>query len=170
MKAERFSGFAPFYNECSRVLVLGSFPSVKSRKEGFYYGNPQNRFWKMLSRFFGEPLPTTVEDKQALLLRNKIALWDMVLSCEIIGSSDASIRDEDVADLNVILGHGTIECVLCNGTKSYDLLSERFPELLPMTKKMPSTSPANPRYEECIWHEALAEVFAVGAVSESRKS
>lgn len=155
----RVEGFAPVYDERSRVLILGSFPSVKSREVGFYYGNPQNRFWKMLCSFFGEKIPPTVEGKTAFLLRHGIALWDMVASCEIVGSADASIRGEHVVDVASILGHAPIEIVLCNGTKSYDLLSALSPELLPRVRKMPSTSPANPRYREEIWHSALAEIF-----------
>ncbi|MBR7185892.1 MAG: DNA-deoxyinosine glycosylase [Clostridia bacterium] len=156
---ERYSGFAPVFDENSRVLVLGSFPSVKSRQDGFYYGNPQNRFWRMLCGFFQEEIPATVAGKIEFLLRNKVALWDMVASCEIVGSADASIKREEVVDVHTILEHAPIECVLCNGTKSYELLVKQFPQFLSITKKMPSTSPANPRYKEAEWHTALYEIF-----------
>ena len=82
----------PVYDKDSRVLILGSFPSVKSREEGFFYGHPQNRFWKVTSRVFDEDLPLTVDEKKAFLLKNHIALWDVIGSCEIEGSSDSSIR------------------------------------------------------------------------------
>ncbi len=156
---ERYAGFAPVFDENSRVLILGSFPSVKSRAEGFYYGNPQNRFWRMLSAFFGEELPATIEGKRSLLLGHGVALWDMIDSCEIVGSADDKIKGEHVVDLAMVLGHAPIERVLCNGSKAYALLAERAPEALPMTKKMPSTSPANPRYRAEVWHTALGEIF-----------
>ncbi len=161
--AERAEGFAPVFDETSRVLILGSFPSVRSRREGFYYGNPQNRFWKMLSSFFGEPLPKTVEEKRALVLGHGVALWDMVTSCEIVGSADDSIRGEHVADVGYLFGHAPIECVLCNGAKAYALYADAG--AIP-AKKMPSTSPANPRYREEVWHAALAEVFPAAAKAE----
>lgn len=155
----RFSGFEPVFDGESRVLILGSFPSVKSRAEGFYYGNPQNRFWRMLSSFFGENIPNTVEEKRAFLLRRRVALWDMVASCEVKGSADASISGEQVVDVNAILEGSNIALVLCNGTKAYELFSESASGYISIAKKMPSTSPANPRYSEKVWHEALAEVF-----------
>ncbi len=155
----RAEGFAPVWDGESRVLILGSFPSVKSRAEGFYYGNPQNRFWPMLAHFFGEGLPATVEEKRAFVLRRKIALWDMVSSCDIVGSADASIQGAQTVDVRSILGHAPIRCVLCNGTKSYELFSAVHPGLVGMAKKMPSTSPANPRYREEVWHAALGEAL-----------
>lgn len=92
-------GFAPVFDGHSRVLILGSFPSVKSRQVEFYYGNRQNRFWRILCSFFGEGVPESVDEKKALLLRCNVALWDMVTECEIEGSSDASIKNYKVADL-----------------------------------------------------------------------
>ncbi len=160
MSMER--GFAPVFDEKSRVLILGSFPSVLSRAEGFYYGNPQNRFWKMLSSFFHEELPTSIAQKMALLLGHGVALWDIVAQCEITGSKDDSIRGEQVVDLHIICGHAPIERVLCNGTKAHSLLLAAGTEGLPPILKLPSTSPANPRYLERTWHEALAEIFANG--------
>lgn len=153
------AGFAPVVDGESWVLILGSFPSVMSRKEGFYYGNPQNRFWRMLSAFFGRPLPRSVAEKEALLHAEGIALWDMVAVCEVEGSADASIRDERVVDLQEVL-RAPIRAILCNGSKAYELLKAHFPSLLGMTEKLPSTSPANPRYEERLWHEALRRALA----------
>ena len=85
--------FSPVYNKDSRLLILGTFPSVKSREQHFYYGHPQNRFWKILAAITKEPLPESIQDKQQLLLSHHIALWDVIQSCEIIGSSDSSIRN-----------------------------------------------------------------------------
>ena len=91
-------GFAPVFDGNSRVLILGSFPSVKSREIDFYYGHKQNRFWKMLCGYFGEEIPETTDGKREFLNRNKIALWDMVVSCEIKGSADASVKNAVTAD------------------------------------------------------------------------
>ena len=153
------TGFAPYFNEKSVLLILGSFPSVMSRREGFYYGNPQNRFWKTVCGYFGELVPKDIAEKQDFLFRRNIALWDVVTACEIDGSKDASIRNEQVADLPALLKQSKIKRIFCNGSKSYELLEQRFPDLLPLTKKLPSTSPANPRFTATAWHGALDEVF-----------
>ena len=159
METGRKIGFAPVFDKDSRVLILGSFPSVKSREIDFYYGHKQNRFWKMLCGYFGEEIPATIDGKKSFLQRNHIALWDMVVSCEIQGSSDASVKNAVTADLSEVLGHAKIEKILLNGTLSYDLFVKSYADLeIPYTK-MPSTSPANPRYDEKIWKEALDEVF-----------
>lgn len=155
----RCVGFGPVYDGDSRVLILGSFPSVKSREIGFYYGNRQNRFWKTVCGFFGEEIPDSIEGKRAFLLRRRIALWDVVESCEIVGSADASIKDEVVADIPSLLNGSKITAIFCNGTKSYSLLAEKFPELLHMTVKLPSTSPANPRFSAEIWTKELERVL-----------
>ena len=155
----RTEGFAPEFDEGSRVLILGSFPSVKSRAEGFYYGNPQNRFWRMLSAFFGVGLPRTVAEKRALLHTYGVALWDMVASCEIEGSADAAIRAEETADISRLAARIPQAAILCNGAKAYALLILAAPELAPRAKRLPSTSPANPRYSEAAWHAALREAF-----------
>ncbi len=152
-------GFEPFFDGESMLLILGSFPSVMSRKEGFYYGNPQNRFWKTVSEYFGEGAPKTVAEKKAFLKRRKIALWDVVTSCEIDGSKDASIREEQIADLPSLVNKSKIKRIFCNGNKSYELLEREFPALLNITQKLPSTSPANPRFTAAAWHEALDSVF-----------
>lgn len=159
METSRKIGFAPVFDKNSRVLILGSFPSVKSREIDFYYGHKQNRFWKMLCGYFGEFVPDTVEGKKAFLQRNKIALWDMVVSCEIQGSADASVKNAVTADLNEVLRFANIEKILLNGTLSYDLFQKSYADLTIPYEKMPSTSPANPRYDEKVWRRALDEVF-----------
>lgn len=161
MDTERKIGFEPVFNEHSRILILGSFPSVKSRQIDFYYGNKQNRFWLMICGYFGEPLPQSTEGKRAFLLRNKIALWDMVTSCEIQGSSDASVKNAEIADLHKVLNYAKIEKILLNGALSYNLFVKNFGDLSVNYQKMPSTSPANPRYREEIWKEALDDVFTI---------
>lgn len=161
MDTQRKVGFEPVFDEHSRVLILGSFPSVKSRQIDFYYGNKQNRFWGMICDYFHEPIPESVDGKKEFLLRNHVALWDMVTSCEIEGSADSSVKNAEIADLQRVLKHAKIEKILLNGTLSYDLFVKHY-EALPMPyQKMPSTSPANPRYQEQIWKEALDDVFGI---------
>lgn len=135
---------APVFDKDSKVLILGSFPSVRSRKEGFFYGHPQNRFWKVTSQIFGEELPVTIDEKKAFLIRNHIALWDVIGSCEIDGSSDSSIRDVTVNDLSVILGTADIRAIFLNGKKAEQYyLKYLFPVLKRDAVCLPSTSPAN---------------------------
>lgn len=159
MKRERAEGFAPVWDENSRLLVLGSFPSVKSRAQGFYYGNPQNRFWRTLARFFGADEPKDPKARREFAIQHRFALWDVVASCSIVGSSDASIADVELADLPALIENSKISAIFCNGGKSYELLAKHFPKLMPMTRKLSSTSPANPRFSEGEWHAALSEIF-----------
>ena len=159
MENEKKTGFAPVYNEESKVLILGSFPSVKSREIEFYYGNKQNRFWRMLCGYFNEEIPVDTQGKREFLLRNRIALWDMAVSCEIQGSADASLKNAELADLNEILNTADIQRILLNGTLAYDLFCQRYADMDIPYAKMPSTSPANPRYDEKIWRKQLDEVF-----------
>ena len=154
-------GFEPIFNDKSKVLILGSFPSVKSREISFYYGNKQNRFWRMLCGYFQEEIPESVEDKKAFLLQNCIALWDMVSSCEIEGSADASIQNAHIVDLNLILSQANIEKILLNGTLAYDLFCQRYADIQIPYKKMPSTSPANPRFDMEIWRKELNDIFRI---------
>ncbi len=154
----RIEGFPPVFDGNSRVLILGSFPSVKSRREGFYYGNPQNRFWRTVCAFFGEEPPASVAEKRAFLLRRGVALWDVVSSCEIVGSADASIREEQLADVPSLLTGG-ICAVLCNGATAYSLFCAHFPDFAPMAERLPSTSPANPRFSAEAWNAALGRAF-----------
>lgn len=136
--------FEPVYDAGSRVLILGSFPSVKSREQQFYYGHPQNRFWKVIGRLTGETEPLSVEEKRAVLLRHHIAVWDVIERCDIKGSSDSSIRNVVPADIGRILREAPIERIYANGGKAKELY-ERF--VLPVTGRgiegLPSTSPAN---------------------------
>ncbi|MDM8271249.1 DNA-deoxyinosine glycosylase [Thermophilibacter provencensis] len=139
-------GFKPVFDERSRVLVLGSFPSVLSRENRFYYGNPQNRFWRVMATVLGEPDPDVddIPGKRAMLLRHGIALWDVIESCDVRGSSDASIRNVVPADVARITRAAPIRSVLCNGGTAGHLY-RRW--LLPVTgieaEVLPSTSPAN---------------------------
>ena len=112
---------APVFDERSRILILGSFPSVKSREATFFYGHPQNRFWKVLSAVLDVKCPQTVDDKKWLLLSHRIALWDVIASCRIEGSSDSSIRDVVPTDLRPILDTAPIRAVFCNGQTAFRL-------------------------------------------------
>lgn len=161
MNSQRKVGFEPVFDEHSRVLILGSFPSVKSRQMDFYYGNKQNRFWRMICGYFHEPIPESVDGKREFLLRNHVALWDVVTSCEIEGSADASVKNAEIADLQRVLNHANIEKILLNGTLSYELFVKNYPDLPVPYQKMSSTSPANPRYQEQLWKEALDDVFGI---------
>ena len=151
---EKLHGFAPVFDGNSRVLILGSFPSVKSRQAEFYYGNKQNRFWKVLSQAFGESEPQTVTDKINLCLAHNVALWDIVASCHITGSMDADIKDFELVDLNRVLDGSKIEKILCNGATSYKLTKSVYDGELPVYK-LPSTSPANVRFDQAAWFEHL---------------
>lgn len=158
-KELRKAGFEPVFDKESRLLVLGSFPSVKSRKIQFYYGNKQNRFWKTVCNFFGEEIPESTDGKKEFLHRRKIALWDMVTECEIEGSADSAVKNASVADLGVILKAASIEKILLNGTLSYNLFTARYADLAVPYFKMPSTSPANPRFDAEIWKEQLRDLL-----------
>lgn len=136
--------FDPVYNSESKILILGSFPSVKSRKNHFYYGHPQNRFWKVLASVLEWNVPITIEEKKQMLLENGVAIWDVIASCSIVGSSDTSIKDVVVNDFSSILEESKIENIYVNGTKAYELY-HRYAEEKTGIKaiKLPSTSPAN---------------------------
>lgn len=134
----------PLYNENSRTLILGSFPSVKSREVQFFYGHPQNRFWKLLAKLFDEETPRNIEQKKELILRHNLALWDVIHSCTITGSSDSSIKDVVPNDISIILQNSKIDRIFANGATSFKLYNKY---ILPKTGieavKLPSTSPAN---------------------------
>lgn len=142
---ERFNHtFGPLYDENSTILILGSFPSVKSREQQFYYGHPQNRFWKVLSEVTGDALPLSIEEKKQFLLRNHIALWDVIESCEITGSSDSSIKNVKVNAISELLDKTNIERVFVNGGKAFELYQKYiYPQCGVSCIKLPSTSPAN---------------------------
>lgn len=127
-----------------RILILGSFPSVKSRETAFFYGHPQNRFWHVLPALFDEPIPTTIEEKTAFCHTHGIALWDVIAACEIHGSSDASIRNVTPTDLTPLLSLGTIQTIFTNGTTATRLYTKyQYPITHISTIPLPSTSPAN---------------------------
>lgn len=161
MKEEIKTGFPPVFDKDSKILILGSFPSVKSREISFYYGNKQNRFWGTICGFFEEKIPETTEGKKEFLLRRNIALWDMAVSCEIEGSSDASVKNARLADLATIFSQCKIEKILLNGTLSYELFCKKYATIKIPYVKMPSTSPANPRFSRDIWWRELNEIFGI---------
>ncbi len=135
---------APVYNENSKILILGSFPSVKSREEGFFYGHPQNRFWRVVAALCQCDAPRTVDEKKALLLSNHIAVWDVIKSCDIVGSSDSSIKNVIPNDLSIILGQAHIEKIFVNGKKAEQLYKKYImPRINREAVCLPSTSPAN---------------------------
>lgn len=129
----------PFYNKDSKVLILGSFPSIKSREAGFYYAHPQNRFWKVLSIIFDEP----IENKQEFLKKNHIALFDVCASCEIKGSSDASIKEVVPNDISEILDSSEIKIIFLNGKTAANLYKKYMQDIKIPSVVLPSTSPAN---------------------------
>lgn len=153
--------FSPVYDERSRILILGSLPSVKSREMQFYYGHPQNRFWKLLALLTDSDTPTTIEEKKKLLLENRIALWDVIQSCDIIGSSDSTIKNVVPCDLKGLLNKTSIEKIFGNGAKACQLYQKYCQpacerEILPL----PSTSPANAAFSlarlQEIWQKELS--------------
>lgn len=139
--------FEPVYDQYSRILILGSLPSVKSRENGFYYGHPQNRFWKVIAGIYGQDVPENILDKKDLLYKCRIAVWDVIESCEIKGSSDSSIKEVVTADLNTILDRCAIEKIFANG-KTAGRLYNKFAKDKTGRDiiELPSTSPANAAY------------------------
>jgi hypoxanthine-DNA glycosylase len=136
--------FGPLYDAESTILILGSLPSVKSREQQFFYGHPQNRFWPMLAALFGEPAPRSVEEKRALALRHHVALWDTIYSCDIVGSSDSSIRNVVPTDLRPILEASKVQRIFCNGATSGRYFQKYQAKTLGLSAQvLPSTSPAN---------------------------
>ena len=163
-------GFEPVFDERSRVLVLGSFPSVLSRENRFYYGNPRNRFWRVMAEVLGEGVPVAddLAAKRALLLRHGVALWDVIESCDVRGSSDASIRNVVPADVARITSVAPISAVICNGGTAGRLYRRWLEGVVGMpATTLPSTSPANaswslPRLTER-WREVLLAALGEGA-------
>lgn len=136
--------FPPVYDENSEILILGSFPSVKSREMQFFYGHPQNRFWKVLAQVLNETVPQTIPEKKE---RHHIALWDVIASCDIAGSSDSSIRNVVPNDLAYIIGRSRITRIYANGAKSKQLYDKYLAKQLGIEAvQLPSTSPANAAY------------------------
>lgn len=134
----------PVYDENSKILILGSFPSVKSREQMFFYGHPQNRFWKVVSAVFERPVPETIEEKREFLLSSQIALWDVIYSCDIVGSSDSSIKNVVPNDLNIILSNANIKKIFVNGKTSEKYYNKYIRNKINIEAIcLPSTSPAN---------------------------
>lgn len=156
------SGFPPVVNNNSKILILGSFPSVKSREECFYYGNPMNRFWKMLSQIYKENFLVETAQKQNLILKHNLALWDVVSFCNIVGSSDSklsSVQKTNIAPIEQLLQeYPSIQKILCNGAMSYKLLL-KFVKIPPNIQIfcLPSTSPANTRFDISLWEKELKQ-------------
>lgn len=135
--------FAPVMDENCRLLILGSFPSVKSRENAFYYGHPQNRFWKVMAAVFADDLPQSVGEKKAFLLRHHVALWDVIASCDIVGSGDSSIKNAVPNDLRMILDAAKIRHVFLNGQTAAKLYKKHLSQYTIPYTVLPSTSPAN---------------------------
>ncbi len=136
--------FPPLYDENSRVLILGSFPSVKSREQKFFYGHPQNRFWKVTAAVFGCAVPQTIAEKRAMLLSHGVALWDVIASCEIRGSADSTIKNVTANDLSPILAAADIKEIFVNGRTAEKYYNKyTLPRLGRPAVCLPSTSPAN---------------------------
>lgn len=134
----------PLFNENSKTLILGSFPSVKSREAAFFYGHPQNRFWSVLAMVYGVPKPETVEEKKKLVLDNNLALWDVIAQCEIVGSSDSSISDVTANDLSVIINNSKVDRIFVNGKTAEKYYKKyTYPKTGITAVCLPSTSPAN---------------------------
>lgn len=134
----------PIYDEHSKILILGSFPSVKSREQGFFYGHPQNRFWRVLALVYQKETPNTIEEKKAFLLENKVAVWDVIASCDIEGSMDNTIRNVVPNDLTSLLKDSSIERIFVNGKTAKKLYDQYiFSQTKIEAFVLPSTSPAN---------------------------
>lgn len=159
MESRRIThAFAPVFDSESRILILGTMPSPKSRELGFYYSHPRNRFWPVMANIFGEEIPKTPEDKKAFCLRHKIALWDVLRECDIEGASDSSIKNAVPNDISVILNSADIKAVFATGTtaaKFYKKFIE--PKTGIPAVALPSTSPANAKTK----FEELAEKYKI---------
>ena len=146
--------FPPLYDKNSKILILGSFPSVKSREQNFFYGHPQNRFWKVVATVLEKEIPTTIEEKREFLLSSNIALWDVIASCEITGSSDSSIKNVVANDLTEILETANIKKIFVNGKTAEKYYNRYIKNKIGRDAVcLPSTSPAN-----AMWNvESLVE-------------
>ena len=144
MKEKQIHPFMPVYDRNAEILILGTFPSVKSRENKFYYGHPQNRFWKLLARIYQEETPKTIEEKTAFLRKHRIALWDVIRSCEIEGSADHTIEKASANDIPSLINETQIRIIYCNGKKAFELYRKFFKEPVDAEVRcLPSTSPAN---------------------------
>ncbi len=158
-----YHNIPPVFDKNSKILVLGSFPSVKSREVQFFYGHPQNRFWKVISSVFNCECPQTVEEKKRFLLLNNIALWDVIHSCDITGSSDSSVKNAVPNDLSQILKNSDVTRIFTNGTLSYNLYNKLCLDDTGIeATKLPSTSPANAAWSQerlvAEWKRLISQV------------
>ncbi len=161
-----FHDFGPVCDPLCRVLILGSMPSVRSRAAGFYYMHPQNRFWRVIATLTNEPFPETIEERQTLCHRHHIALWDVIASCEIEGSSDQSIREPSPNDIPALISDTAIAKVYTNGKTADRLYKKFFPHLQLPATCLPSTSPANAAYSldrlVTCWQDAIGSSLTLG--------
>jgi len=159
MESRRIThAFAPVFDSESRILILGTMPSPKSRELGFYYSHPRNRFWPVMANIFGEEIPKTPEYKKAFCLRHKIALWDVLRECDIEGASDSSIKNAVPNDISVILNSADIKAVFATGTTAAKLYKKFIePKTGIPEVALPSTSPANAKAK----FEELAEKYKI---------
>ena len=150
--------FAPVIDNDCKILILGSFPSVKSREIGFYYGNKQNSFWKILAEYFDEMIEDDIDYKKEFLLKHNIAIWDIVKSSSLKGSSDSELKNNilEINDLNLLLKkYPNILAIFCNGKASLDIAQKYFPNI--DFDYLPSTSPANVSFSKQVWFEKLGQ-------------
>ena len=167
LEAERITHpFAPVWNQNSKILILGSLPSVKSRENNFYYGHPRNRFWKVLAGIFEVSIPETIEEKTDFILGHQLAIWDVIESCQIQGSSDSSIREVKVNDLEIVLRQSNIHYIICNGKAAEKFFMKyQYPEVEIKPIVLPSTSPANAAYSLerliSVWKPAILNLLNV---------
>ncbi|MDE7312083.1 MAG: DNA-deoxyinosine glycosylase [Eubacterium sp.] len=156
--------FEPVWNQKSEILILGTFPSVKSRENQFYYGHPKNRFWKLLANIYKEPVPETIDAKKELVLKHHLAVWDVIGECDIVGSSDSSIRNVVPNDLTGLLEKSSIHTILANGAKAHSLYQKhQQPKTGMAAHKLPSTSPANAAWTLERLKEAWSAVLLQGS-------
>lgn len=155
--------FKPIYNKNSKILILGSFPSIKSREDNFYYAHPQNRFWKVLKKVFCDEVElNTKDDKTKFLLKHNVAIWDSIKECDIENSDDSSIKNAIPNDIGKILNESNITKIFCNGRASYKVFKKYYKNKLDIKiDVLPSTSPANAKYSvdnlAKIWKEKIEE-------------
>ena len=147
--------FRPLFQTDSKILILGSFPSIKTREYGFFYGHPRNRFWPLLERIFGVKLSTDIEERRAFLLQHHLAIYDVIYRCDIIGSGDASIQNVIPSDLSPILKEADIRQIFCNGGTAYRYYQKYQEQKTGVNAiQLPSTSPANARFSmDDLYHQ-----------------
>jgi hypoxanthine-DNA glycosylase len=147
--------FRPLFQTDSKILILGSFPSIKTREYGFFYGHPRNRFWPLLERIFGVKLSTDIEERRAFLLQHHLAVYDVIYRCDIIGSGDASIQNVVPSDLSPILKEADIRQIFCNGGTAYRYYQKYQEQKTGVNAiQLPSTSPANARFSmDDLYHQ-----------------